>query len=332
MKTIAFFNNKGGVGKTSLVYHLAWMFAERGVPVLAVDLDPQANLTSMFLKEDVLEELWNNSHNKANTVSDCLRPLMERTGSIHAPHLEKVHPNLALIPGNLDLAKVEDEFSAAWPRCLDEDMGSFHVTIAFHKMIMDAIKQHPAEIVFIDVGPNLGAINRAALIATDYIVFPLAPDLFSLQGLRNLGPTLKNWRKGWDQRKLKLPPHTNISLPTGSMAPLGYVIMQHGVKGNSPVQAYQRWLDKIPSVYRQFILNKCDENSVRAEDDPYKLAQLKHYRSLMPMAQAVNKPIFHLKPADGAIGAHVYAVKDCYDDFLALAGKIAGNMGVPFPS
>ena len=49
MKSITFFNNKGGVGKTSLIYHLAWMFAERGIKVLAVDLDPQANLTSMFL-------------------------------------------------------------------------------------------------------------------------------------------------------------------------------------------------------------------------------------------------------------------------------------------
>ena len=49
MKTIAFFNTTGGVGRTSLVYHLAWMFAYRGVPVLAADLDPQANLTAMFL-------------------------------------------------------------------------------------------------------------------------------------------------------------------------------------------------------------------------------------------------------------------------------------------
>lgn len=57
MKTIAFFNNKGGVGKTSLVYHLAWMFTECGLKVLAVDLDPQANLTAMFLDEERLEEL-----------------------------------------------------------------------------------------------------------------------------------------------------------------------------------------------------------------------------------------------------------------------------------
>ena len=57
MNTIAFFNNKGGVGKTSLVYHLAWMYAELGLSVIAADLDPQANLTSMFIDEDQLATL-----------------------------------------------------------------------------------------------------------------------------------------------------------------------------------------------------------------------------------------------------------------------------------
>jgi cellulose biosynthesis protein BcsQ len=46
MITIALFNNKGGVGKTTLVYHLAHMFSRIGYPTVAVDLDPQANLTS----------------------------------------------------------------------------------------------------------------------------------------------------------------------------------------------------------------------------------------------------------------------------------------------
>jgi cellulose biosynthesis protein BcsQ len=52
---IAFFNNKGGVGKTSLVYHLAWMYLDLGLKVIAADLDPQANLTAAFLDEDRLE-------------------------------------------------------------------------------------------------------------------------------------------------------------------------------------------------------------------------------------------------------------------------------------
>ena len=55
---LTFFNNKGGVGKTSLVYHLSWMFSELGRKVVAVDLDAQANLTAAFLDEDEIDDLW----------------------------------------------------------------------------------------------------------------------------------------------------------------------------------------------------------------------------------------------------------------------------------
>ena len=55
---LTFFNNKGGVGKTSLVYHLSWMFSDLGMRILAVDLDPQANLSSAFLTEDDFEVLF----------------------------------------------------------------------------------------------------------------------------------------------------------------------------------------------------------------------------------------------------------------------------------
>ena len=55
---LTFFNNKSGVGKTSLVYHAAWMLSELDRTVLVVDLDPQANLTAAFLDEDALAELW----------------------------------------------------------------------------------------------------------------------------------------------------------------------------------------------------------------------------------------------------------------------------------
>jgi cellulose biosynthesis protein BcsQ len=85
MKTIAFFNNKGGVGKTSLAYHLAWMYADLGLRVIAADLDPQANLTSMFLDEDHLEELWEEQEN-SETVYGALQPLFEGTGDVRRVH------------------------------------------------------------------------------------------------------------------------------------------------------------------------------------------------------------------------------------------------------
>ena len=58
---------------------------------------------------------------------------------------------------------------------------------------------------------------------------------------------------------------------------------------------------------------------------------LKHYRSLMPLAQEARKPMFFLKPADGAIGGHASAVQDCYRDFRELARRIADRCGVALP-
>ncbi len=72
---LTFFNNKSGVGKISLVYHLAWMLSDMGYRVLACDLDPQANLTAAFLDEDHLGTLWNDeSDTAAKTILQCVRP------------------------------------------------------------------------------------------------------------------------------------------------------------------------------------------------------------------------------------------------------------------
>lgn len=326
MKTIAFFNNKGGVGKTSLVYHLAWMYADRGTTVLAVDLDPQANLSAMFLDEDRLAEIWDNSGH--SNLFDSLKPLIARTGDILPPHVEQIHAKLGLIPGNLALSRFEDLLSENWPKCLGGEEAAFRVLTAFYRIILSAAQQSSAELVLIDVGPNLGAINRAALIAAEQVVLPLAPDLFSLQGLKNLGPTLREWRKGWQKRLDELPLATNIVAPAGAMQPAGYVVMQHGIRDNRPVKAYQRWLERIPEVYRTAVLDEVPGPSPSVTNDPYNLALLKHYRSLMPLAMDAHKPMFFLKPADGAIGAHVEAVRTCYDDFFALAQRIGSNAGI----
>src|SRR5438128_1250141 len=70
---LTFFNIKRGVGKTSLVYHLAWIFSQVGKRVVAIDLDPQANLTSAFLDESQLEKLWDleKPQGGAGTIFQC---------------------------------------------------------------------------------------------------------------------------------------------------------------------------------------------------------------------------------------------------------------------
>jgi chromosome partitioning protein len=327
MKTIAFFNNKGGVGKTTLVYHLAWMFSDLGLEVIAADLDPQSNLTSAFLSEERVSELWSDGE---KSILAAVQPLQDHLGDIQSPYVERIE-RIGLLPGDLALNAFEDRLAEAWPRCLEDTPSTagdaFRVMSAFRRLIEHAGNATHAQIALIDVGPNLGALNRAALIASDYVVMPIGADLFSLRGLANLGPKLREWREGWHKRLLNPNVPKGLLLPEGRMESIGYVVLQHAVwRADRPAKAYQRWIDRMPATYRTAVLGQTADNRT-AEQDDNRLATLKHYRSLMPLAQEARKPIFALKPADGAIGSMVEAVQNARDDFQALAIRVAKVCG-----
>ena len=329
MKTIAFFSTAGGVGKTTLVYHLAHMIASRGQTVLAVDLDPQANLTSMFLNEDQLEDLWPNGEHP-NTIFGALRPIIRGSGDVQMPHMEEISPQLNLITGDMALSTFEDRLSAAWLGCHHRDESAFRLTTAFYRAIQMAATHVTADWVLVDVGTHVGATNRATLIACDHVVVPLCPDMFSLHGLRNLGATLRSWRADWQDLRCKSP-NRDMLLPNGDMQPLGYVIMQMAMPHHQLPKVSQRWIDRFPSAYREDVLEQATGSAPAAAQDPYNLAMLKHYRSLMPMAMEARKPVFSLKPADGAIGAHSEAARAAHQDFLSLAQRIAERCGAVLP-
>lgn len=321
---IGFFNNKGGVGKTSLVYHLAWMYSDMDIRVVAADLDPQANLTAAFLPESRLEELYESQTD--GTIFGCIKPLLRGVGDIVRPHPVMISENLTLLAGDLELSAFEDELSQQWSASLDRKERAFRVLSAFYRTLQTVADEQQAKLILVDLGPNLGAINRAALISADYVVIPLSPDLFSLKGLENLGPTLREWRNQWEKR-IRQNPVPDLNLPPGSILPLGYIVLQHSIRLDRPVKAYDKWIARIPTVYAMRVLDKSVSPDVTIMNDPECLSLLKHYRSLMPMAQEAAKPIFHLKPADGAIGAHASAVGACYRDFQTLAKKILERLG-----
>ncbi len=322
---LTFFNNKGGVGKTSLVYHLAWMYADLGLNVVAADLDPQANLTGMFLDEERLEVLWAESGPR-RTIYGALQPLLEGTGDVRSPHLERPEEGLSLIVGDLKLSSAEEELSSQWPACLDRQPRAFRVISALWRIIQMAANASDARIILVDVGPNLGALNRAVLVATDHVLVPLAADLYSLQGLRNLGPTLRSWRSEWEERRNRNP-IPDLSIPEGTMRPIGYVVQQHSVRLGRPVMAYDKWVNRMPREYAMNLLeNGQGPYPPSPGQDRNSLATVKHYRSLVPMAQEARKPIFRLTAADGALGSHAAAASAAYSDFKALAENAARDI------
>ncbi|MER0242363.1 AAA family ATPase [Streptomyces sp. HSW2009] len=338
MTSIALFNNKGGVGKTTLAYHLAHMLSRLGHSVLAVDLDPQANLTSMCLDEGEIEELWRAPSElidqgvaaatlpgtgrvrEGQTIADAVEPILHGTGDVAPVQPVALKSGLWLLPGSLDLSRFEDKLSNEWFKSFAGDVAAIRTTTAFHRIVEHVARSVAADVVLIDVGPNLGAINRAALIAADCVLMPLAADLFSLKGLSNLGPTLREWRQGW--RSLVLPRvPAGISAPAATMAPLGYVIMQPEMRLDRPVKAYERWLERIPMVYSAAVLDGAP-SPAPGGDDPYRIATLRNYRGLMPLAHDARKPMFDLKAADGALGSTQTYVQTCYREFRDLAESV----------
>ena len=321
---LTFFNNKGGVGKTSLVYHVSWMLSELGHTVLVADLDPQADLTAALLHERSLEMLWDSpDQDRGSTIYRCVEPLAG-AGDIRDPALFRITNELFFLPGDLALSEFEDLLSTEWSNCLasQNPCHAFRVITSFWQTMQSAARQCDAQIVLVDVGSSLGAINRSALIATDFVIVPLAADLLSRQGLRTLGPALRRWRSDWATRRDHwITPA--FPLPAGEMSPVGYLIQQHGVRLSRPVEPHDGWAKQMPAEYSASVLgNRRTPGSGQPHADENAIATVKHYRSLVPLAQDARKPIFALTPGDGALGSHAVAARDAFRDFEQIANEI----------
>src|SRR6218665_462500 len=285
MRTIAFLSNKGRTGTTDTVYHVAHMLSELGVQTIAVDLDPQSNLTSMLLTSDRLEEAYES--NAPVTIIDVIASI--ENGEPASVHVEPITENLGLILGNLALSAFEDKLSEAWLKCLDGDSYSFKITSVFKTIIDAAIQKFDAEIVLVDAGPNLGAINRAAAISSDYIVMPAASDSFSLQGLKSLGMKLNEWKTQWKQRKELKPQNLTVRIPENNACPAGYIIMQYSAKESRLARSYSKRGDGISSIFSRFVLGNNDETIEDIDYDRNCIALLKHFKSLAYMAEEAHK-------------------------------------------
>lgn len=319
MKSLVLFNNKGGVGKTTLNFNIAHMAARLEIPTLLVDLDPQCNLTTIVLAEEDLEELWEGSQAPGRTVASCVDLVRRGKGDIQEPKVQGIDDYLWLLPGDLALSQFEQTLAEGWAQILGADNErALHQTTSLERLIALAARLVSAELIIIDVGPSLGALNRAILLACDAVAVPLAPDLFSLQGLKNIGPTLRYWRSDW-QRVLRFSRgESHPELPRHPATPIGYIVQQHLARSDRPVAAYEHWASKIPSVFRQEVLEEQADDALDFETDPYCIALFKHFASLVPLAQAARRPLFDLKQAHGVGGGQIQAVARARTAFRTL--------------
>lgn len=285
-------------------------------------------LSSIFLSDDELFELWQ-ANGAADTVAGCIDPVRRGKGDVREPNLREVADQLWLLPGHLDLSRFEQTVADQWSRTMASDNErALDVATALDVLSNVAAERVAADIVFVDVGPSLGALNRAALLACDAIVLPLAPDLFSLQGMRNFGPTLNEWRKDWQTvRERHMQGREQQRLPQHDFRPIGYVVQQHLARKDQAVKGYARWAELIPTTFHEHVLGDSSEGVFRdVGDDPCCLASIRHFASLVPIAQQARKPMFDLKQSDGIGGGQLQAVIRCRKDFEMLVRKLLDRM------
>jgi chromosome partitioning protein len=179
----------------------------------------------------------------------------------------------------------------------------------------------------IDLGPNLGAINRTVLSGTDLVVIPIAPDPFSIRGTENLGSKLVTWRKDWDQCNASWT-DKSLPIPTGRPRFLGYVLQQHNLRNNAAgmTAGWQIFGEEVPAAIQRNIVDKLTplQQVEQKRDGTYELAKIPNLHSLIPYSLEARKPVFQCTSADGLKGAHIASAQASRDLFDPMARLIAG--------
>jgi chromosome partitioning protein len=177
MKSIVLFNNKSGVGTTTLTFSIAHMMAHEGWRVAVLDYDPQCSITALLLDEELLVGCWQADGSEGATVGACIEPVRRGDGDVITPRMVEVAPGLWLLPGHLSLSGFEQTLAEQWPKTMAaDDERALAVTTALDRLSNLAAERADADVLLVDLGPSLGALNRAALLACDHVIVPVVPD------------------------------------------------------------------------------------------------------------------------------------------------------------
>ena len=343
MKSIVLFNNKGGVGKTTLTANVASHIAQKlNKRVCVIDGDPQCNVTQLILGDEKTVDLYwptrRSSTKRSATLLDVVQPIMDGDANIATDIVpQKSSENrfgVDLIPGHPRLSAVEDTLSRAWTDLTAKKIGGFRITLWLRALLKELQSRY--DFVFIDVGPSLGSINRSILVSSDSFVTPLGSDVFSLLGIRNIAQWMTAWADEY-ARSYKAAVRDDKEQVTKYDVPgtlditagfSGYTLQQYITKSKQgrrrATVAFEKIIEKVPQEIEKnlskFIPKHLDFSDLHLGDVP-------NLYSIIPLAQNVNSPIFALKGGDKLVGSQ-YQQSQSYSQLIAdVSTKLVQNLG-----
>lgn len=307
-KTIALFNHKGGVSKTTTTFALGWMLAQKGYRVVMVDADPQCNLSGLVLGES-LDDFYIN--NPMQNIHAGLAPAFEsqprQIDAIDCVQVES-RSGLYLLPGHVNLSEYEVTLGIA------QELSGTIQTLrnlpgAFHYFVSKVAAANSADFVLVDMNPSLGAINQNFLMSSDFFMVPTSPDYFSLMAIDSLAAILPRWAE-WARRA-----HASETLraaaypfPELRLKFLGTVIQKFRPRLGAATVGFQKWIDEINSrvtgklfpelkTYGLTFANEIYTNAWTSLTENYCLAQIPDFNTLVATSQTYKTPVFALTDA-----------------------------------
>lgn len=336
MKIVSLFNHKGGVSKTTTTFNLGWMLAEKGHKTLIVDADPQCNLTALVLDYNAVDDI--EEFYKANPrcdIASVLQPAMD--GSITrlepAQPIQTANENLYVFCGNLKLSEFESQISVALTTS-QAIPAIRNIPGSLNEVIRMTGTEHDFDYVIIDMSPSVGALNQCLLMSSDYFIVPTSPDFFCAQAIKSLSNVMPRWN---DQIEPFRSTNVDYRFPASPPKFLGFISQRYRPRGGAPAKSFQRWIDVIKTSVETELAPTLEPinmsipletfSSCITGGEPYNLANIADFNSLIAQSQKHNVPIFALEDSQiEQSGVILAKMKESRDAFRGVFDTLASEV------
>lgn len=304
---ITFYNNKGGVSKTTTMFNVGAYLAKQGKKVLFIDADSQCNLTELFFACD--EEYFDDPSKKLPgcSILDVFRSRLDGAAAkidVKAIELTKsdLYKSLFLIRGDIEFsAQAEPYFGSSINLAITPNVNEKNTYVSFRRLVNDLGENYGFDYIFIDLGPSTGAITRLAFLASDKFFVPVTPDRFCYLGVNTLPRLIENWIEH-DKLVLNTMRPYGIENEYDSPEFCGIINQNFQIHKSQIKESYQKWSKKIKSEIKSKLMGSKSIKTKSGLVDPI-ICSIENLGQLAPVAQMLGKAIFDINQADSALAS-----------------------------